>query len=275
MRALVATLTVLLALPLGGCLEVTERLTLEREGNGTYHLTLRWDADLLARVRDHVGERALQAFEGRAFPLSSTALRDGLAPLSGVRIERLDEAAGEAGWRAIDLQVRFDSLEALLRWEVLASRPFTLGPAGEGRMARLRMRPIERLPVLDPVREAFEARAGPPVRTVPAEAQKDPAPWARLGWDEARLLQLERWLVPALERVRLSFEVAPAGRVLQAGASAESQEERSARFTWRWADLLARVPREVDLRFQAGEFDTIPEVRQPPEQAPADAAPPK
>ena len=263
MRPLAAAL---LALLFSGCVEVEERLALERDGNGLYTLTLRWNADLLARVRDTVGDGALAAFEGRPFPLDVGHWRDGLAMLPGLTILKLDEQDDGAGWRKIEARVAFDKLESLLRWELLAGRPLSIAAEGGERQARLTMEPLNRLPLLDPLREALEARRAPPPAGPPSEARRDPAPLARLGLAEEQVLLVERMLAPHLDKLRLSFTVAPAGRVLASGPNVAEEQPAFARFAWTWADLLAGKPRTVELRWRAGEFDTLPFLDHLPER---------
>lgn len=252
----------LLGLLLAGCVEVEERLTFEREGNGLYAVTLRWNADLLARVRDSVGERALQAFEGRPFPLDVGHWRDGLAMLTGLKILHLKEQEDGAGWRKIEVQIAFDRLESLLRWELLAGRPLSIAAEGGERQARLTMEPLRSLPLLDPLREAMEARRAPPPAGPASEARKDPAPLARLGLTNEQIELVERMLAPHLAKLRLTFVVAPAGRVLATGPMAVEEQPASARFAWTWVDLLAGKPRALELRWRAGEFDKIPVLEQ-------------
>ncbi len=263
MAPLAAALVTLL---LAGCVEVEERLQLEREGNGLYTLSLRWNADLLARVRDTVGERALAAFEGRPFPLDVGHWRDGLAMLPGLKIQRLEEQEDGAGWRKIEALVAFDRLESLLRWELLAGRPLSIAAEGGERQARLTMEPLRRLPLLDPLREALEARRAPPPAGPPSEARRDPAPLARLGLTDEQVQLVERMLAPHLDKLRLSFTVAPAGRVLATGPNVVEEQPTSARFAWTWADLLAGKPRTLELRWRAGEFDTLPLLEHVPER---------
>ena len=252
----------LLGLLLAGCVEVEERLTFEREGNGRYTVSLRWNADLLARVRDTVGERALQACEGRPFPLDVGHWRDGLAMLTGLKIQRLEEQEDGAGWRKIEAEIAFDRLESLLRWELLAGRPLRIAAEGGERQGRLTMEPLLRLPLLDPLREAMEARRAPPPTGPASEARKDPAPLARLGLTDEQIVLVERMLAPHLDKLRLTFAVAPAGRVLATGPMAVEEQPASARFAWTWADLLAGKPRVLELRWRAGEFDKIPVLEQ-------------
>jgi|GEM_PF-6014066 len=255
---------ILLGLLLAGCVEVEERLTFEREGTGLYTVSLRWNADLLARARDSVGERALKAFEGRPFPLDVGHWRDGLSMLTGIKILRLEEQEDGAGWRKIEAHIAFDRLESLLRWELLAGRPLSIAAEGGERQARLTMEPLRRLPLFDPLREAIEARRAPPPAGPASEARKDPAPLARLGLTQEQVELLERMLLPHLAKLRFTFTVAPAGRVLATGPMAVEQQPASARFAWTWADLLAGTSRVLELRWRAGEFDKLPVLEQLP-----------
>jgi len=250
--------TALVGLLLAGCVEVEERLSLEREGNGVYAVTLRWNADLLARVADTLGERAFKAFEGRAFPLDVEHWRDGLSSVSGLTVKRLEELEGGAGWRKIEAEIAFDSLPSLLRWELLAGRPLRIVQDGGEKRARLSMAPLQRLPLLDPLREAIEARRNPPPAAPPSEAQRDPAPLARLGLTQEQVGIMELMLAPHLNRLRLSFTVAPAGRIQASGPMAVEEKLTHTRFDWTWADLLAGKARTVELHWQAGEFDKLP-----------------
>src|SRR5262245_52064484 len=119
-HARIATLLAgVLALALGGCVESDESWKFARDGSGSYEVTLRWNADLLARVKDAVGPKVFGAFEGRAFPLRLEEWREGLKPLPHVEIKRLEERDVEGGWHEITALVEFGSLQDLLGWEVL------------------------------------------------------------------------------------------------------------------------------------------------------------
>jgi hypothetical protein len=262
-RPLLILLALLPAWCCAGCVEVEERLAFEREGNGTYRLEVRWDANLLTNVRAQIGEKALAAFAGTPFPLDAASWRDGLAGLAGVRVVRLEEGVGDAGWKSIALEVAFERLEHLLAWELLAARTTfeVAGPDDAGR-ARITFKPFEHLPVLDPLREAALALAEPPPPRPPELDPRDLPPWERLGLEPAAVEQLRRLLSPALERVRLVSEVAPAGRVERAGDHSVSPSPERARFLWAWTDLLAGADRTVDLTYKPGEFDKVP-VRRP------------
>src|SRR5687767_3734210 len=109
-RRAAALLVALAACLLGGCVEVDVSWKLTREGSGTYDLTLRWNADALASLRNIVGPKVIAAFEGRAFPLRLEEWRGGLMALPGVDVRRLEEQHLPGGWRELRAVVAFGKL---------------------------------------------------------------------------------------------------------------------------------------------------------------------
>jgi hypothetical protein len=243
-----------LLLALAGCVEVEERLAFEREGNGTYALTLRWNADVLGRVREAVGERAMTAFEGRALPLRADEWRETLRALDGLKVVMLEESVEDGGWKVLRLELAFQSLEDLRRWELFGRRTLEVTSRDDPRRGRLVMQPFTRLTLLDPLLELLAARRG----GLPEGAPGDPGPLARLALEPPTVDLVERLLTPHLARVSLASTVAVAGQVVSAGERAASQEPRAARFAWTWADLVAGAARVVELDWTPGEFDRVP-----------------
>lgn len=244
-------------LTLAGCTEVEESWTFDRDGSGTCDVRVRWNADLLGRVRDIVGSRALEAFEGRAFPLRLEDWRESLAGLPQVDVKTLEESAEPGGWRALRAVVRFSRVEDVLRWELLARRSLRIDPPDDERRVRVTMTPFKRLPWLDPLRSALLAPA--PGGADPAQAApRDPPPLARAGIEPAQAVILERLLRPAVAEVRLHVTVTVAGRVRSASTPATRAEGSTARFTWAWDDLGAGRPRGFEVVYVPGEFDAVP-----------------
>lgn len=248
----------LLVLALSGCVEVDEDWKMARDGSGTYEVTLRWNADLLARVKDTVGAKVLSAFEGRAFPLRLDEWREGLKPLPHVEIKRLDERDLAGGWHELHVLVAFGTLDDLLGWEVLSRRTLRIDPPDGERLVRLHMTPLALVPVLDPLRAAEEARRAPPPPAEGESAPRDPSPLERLGIDEATQVLVERMLKPMLASVRFTFRLELAGRVRSASAPATKAAGSSVEYVWRWADLAPGRSRSIDVTYIPGEFDAVP-----------------
>lgn len=260
------------ALLLGGCVEVDESWTFATDASGTYELTLRWNADVLQRVRDAVGRPVVDAFAGRAFPLRLEEWRDGVATLSGVEVRTLEESDAPGGWHRLHVVLGFAKVEDLLGWEVLARRSVRIGPADKDqagkdsaardKQVRLVMEPLTRLPVLDPLLAAEEARRQPPPAAEgasdPAAPPRDPPPLERLGLSDATVTLVERMLAPRLAEVRLSFRIEVAGRVRSASAPATKASGPLAEYTWRWADLAPGQSRRIEVVYVPGEFDSVP-----------------
>jgi hypothetical protein len=247
-----------LALALVGCVEVDEDWKMARDGSGTYEVTLRWNADLLARVKDTVGAQVLSAFEGRAFPLRLDDWREGLRPLPHVEVKRLDERDLPGGWHELHALVAFGSISDLLGWEVLSRRTLRIDPPDGDRLVRLHMTPLTHLPVLDPLRAAAEARRAPPPPAEGESAPRDPPPLERLGIDEATQVLVHRMLEPMLANVRFTFRLELAGRVRSASAPATKASGSSVEYVWRWADLAPGSSRSIDVTYVPGEFDAVP-----------------
>ena len=247
----------------GGCVEVDEAWKLTREGSGTYDLTLRWNADALASLRSIVGPKAIAAFEGRAFPLRLEEWRDGLSTLPSVDIRKLEEQHLPGGWRELRAVLAFGKMEDLLGWEVLARRTVRIDPPDKDRQVRLRMEPLQRLPVLDPLLSAEQAlRAPPPPAELPAPsregAPKDPPPLQRLGLTESQVTEAQRSLLPKLADVKFTFRFELAGRVRSAAAPATKATGSQVEYVWRWADLAPGRSRAIDVVYVPGEFDVVP-----------------
>jgi hypothetical protein len=254
----VRVLVAALALALAGCVEVDEDWKFTRDGSGTYELTLKWNADLLARVRDAVGAPVLAKFEGRAFPLRLEEWREGLKSLPHVEIKRLEERDLPGGWHELRAHLAFGALQDLLGWEVLSRRTVRIDPPTGERLVKLHMTPLTHLPVLDPLRAAEEARRAPPPPAEGEGAHRDPPPLERLGVDAATQVLVERMLAPLLANVRFTFRLELAGRVRSASAPATKASGSTAEYTWKWADLAPGRLRSIDVTYVPGEFDTVP-----------------
>ena len=255
---LATLLAAIFALALGGCVEVDEAWKFARDGSGTYDVTVRWNADLLARVKDAVGPNVMSAFEGRAFPLRLEEWREGLKPLPHVEVKRLEERDVEGGWHEIHAVVAFGTLQDLLGWEVLSRRTLRIDPPNADRLVKIHMTPLTRLPVLDALRAAEEARKTPPPAAEAENAQRDPPPLERLGVDAATQVLVERMLAPVLPDVRFTFRFELAGRVRSASAPATKATGSSVEYVWRWEDLVPGRSRSIDVTYVPGEFDTVP-----------------
>lgn len=242
-RLLAALLVTAAAAAASGCTEVEEAWAFERDGSGTCSLRVRWNADLLARVRGVVGDPVAARFAGRAFPLRLEEWRDGVRGLSGVDVRALDEDVEPGGWRVLRTTLHFGRVEDVLAWEVLARRTLRVeAPDAEGRV-HLRMEPFADLPVLDPLLAA---------------ARAEPERLAEAGVAAPERTLLERLLAPALAGLRLCVRVQVAGRLLGAAAPAVRREGAEAEFVWGAADLAPGRPRAVDLHYRPGEFDRVP-----------------
>jgi hypothetical protein len=256
---------------LAGCAEVEEAWVLDERGGGEYGLTVRWDADLWRRVGGIVGETVLDRVRGRAFPLRVDEMAETLRGLEGVEVLALEATeGGEGGTRTLSVRLRFARLADLLAWEPLAGRALRLvplDPRGEERWARLEMRPFDRLPVLDPVAEAWNAWEHAPV--VPDE-RADPGPLDRLGVHRREADLVADLLRPALAKVRVSLSVTVPGQVgeargpavhaegsavrwqLDAAALRDPETDRNVAFDWRLRALDRVEPLESPSRAAHG-----------------------
>lgn len=273
MRAL---LLAALLLPLAGCVEVDEAWVFERDGSGTYALQVRWNADLLARVRGLVGDKTLAAFEGRAFPLRLEEWREGVRALHGVDVRALSEDTAPGGWRVLSTTLHFGRVEDLLAWEVLARRTIRIDAPDEQRRVHLRMEPFTRLPVLDPLLAAVQAFSAPGPTPAPppgrAAGDLDPPPLQRAGLPPEQQPLLDRLLGPVLGNVRLKVRVTVAGKVRSAVAPARRAEGAEAEFLWTATDLAPGRTRAVELTYVPGEFDQVPLVQHEGDLPPGAAA---
>jgi hypothetical protein len=255
---LLTALGAVLALALGGCVEADEDWKFTRDGSGSYALTLKWNADLLARVKDAVGPQVLARFEGRAFPLRLEEWREGLKSLPHVEIKRLEERDLPGGWRELSVHVAFGTLQDLLGWEVLSRRTVRIDPPTGERVVKVHMTPLTHLPVLDPLFAAETARRSPPPPAEGEGAPRDPPPVERLGVDAATQVLVERMLAPLLSNVRFTFRLEFAGRVRSASAPATKAAGSTAEYTWGRAELAPGRSRSIDVTYVPGEFDTVP-----------------
>ena len=234
-RLLLALAT--LCLGLTGCVELDETWSFARDGSGTYALTLRWNADLRNRLCDTLGEPALVAFQGRAFPLRIDDWRETLRDLPRVDLKRLEERVQPGGWHEIEVQLGFGKPEDVLAWELLSRRTLRIDPPDDQHRVALHMEPFTRLPVLDPLLAALDARDAPPPRAEGATAGRDLPPLERLGIGPQEETLATRMLEPHLDGVRLHVRIEVAGRVRSGGEGTARSDPSAAEFTWRLRDL--------------------------------------
>ncbi len=272
MRRLPTLLAALLALLLlGGCVQAEEVVALELDGSGTYDLDLTWDAGLVRRLVELVGEDTASRLGGRAFPLTEAAWRETLEGLAGIEVQTVDVEAREGGLRHLTIRLAFDRLESLLAWELFARRTTRVVPAREaadpqGAVAWTQD-PLARVPVLDPLARALATRDRPPAP--PDGGQRfpllDPEPLERLGLSSAKAALAARILQPALGDIVFTVRMkAPRTvrtlRMAPAGAGAEGRE---ARFPLTFRDLGRHTDRRLRLTWVPRPADVVPSIDHP------------
>ena len=254
------------AVLLTGCVEVEEAWTLDDKGGGTFDLRVRWDADLWRRVSEVLGPRVMGRLSGPSFPLRSAQWRDGLRHLKGVDILELEEGDAGDGRRQIATKLKFGHLRDLLAWEVLARRSTRVeleaGKPGEPRHCRLRMQPLVRVPVLDPLAALLNAEEKPPAAAEGAAAPRDPPPLDRLGLERAAAEMVWRMLKLPLAKAKLTFQFRAPGDVTHARGKGAGQARRSVDFSYDFASLRkAETDRSLDFTWRVLEFDEPPLLR--------------
>jgi hypothetical protein len=242
---------------LAGCVEVREVWRLQSDGSGTYALTVRWDADLWNRIGDVVGPEALRQFEGRAFPLDARAWREGLEGLEGLTIKTLEERDAEGGKREITLVLDFRRIEDLLAWEVLSRRTIRVRFGSDG-LASWEMTPLARVPVLDALADASDAREAAPERALGSDAPLDPPPLRRLGVLPEHEDLAAKMLAPALGKVRFTFRFEVPGRARRIGARTLDGDEAGAEQEIDFAGLKGGADRSVRFAWLPLALDTLP-----------------
>ena len=250
-------------LGLAGCTEAQETWTLNRKGGGEYALVLRWDADLWRRVQGVLGAKVMRRLAGDGFPLRTELWRDGLEGLEGVEIVELEARDTDTGLRELRLKARFERLEQILRWDVLAGRRVRIEPqegesGAEGRV-RLYMEPIARVPVLDRVAALVEGvEKAPPVPDGPA-GDRDPGPLERMGIEASAAQMVWRMVKLPLGKVDLRTKIVAPDDLVSVRGRTPAERTREAEVRWSFADLRrADADRTVRLRWRRREFDTTP-----------------
>ena len=252
-----AALLACVLLLLAGCADVREVWKIDSSGSGTYVLTIRWSADLWNRVRDVVGAGVMRGFEGRAFPLHAETWREGLAGLEGVKIKSLEERDADGGMREIALVVDFRRIDDLLKWEILSRRSIHVRSGLDG-LATWEMTPLARLPVLDPLAAAADAREKPPEKALGSDAPRDPPPLERLGIEPEPMDLVSKMLAPALGKIRLTFRFEVPGRARRIGNRPVDGEETWAEQEFDFASLRWDADRTVKFAWNPLSLDTLP-----------------
>ena len=256
---------IFLALGLGGCVEVDEHLVLDGKSGGTYSLSVRWNAELWRRASEHLPKATQRRLEGHPFPLREAAWRDGLRDLDGVEVVALTSDRPGGGWRRLSVELGFERLEDLLRWEVLARRSVALTVERKGtrddapRVATLSMDPIPFVPVLDPVAAVLAAEDAPPPKAEGLRAHRDPPPLQRLGLEREAAGDLWRWVGPQVRKALFRFRVTVPGALQQFGGRAAEGQEGA-----REIDFAAlgdpRTDRRIEAVWRVRTLDDTPEV---------------
>ena len=268
-RTALGLLLLTTALLVTGCYEAEERWVFDQEGGGSYHLEVRWRADLWRRAERSLGERAAARLLGRPLPFAPGPWQDSLAGVPGVTLEeaRRGEAAG--GWRTFSVRFAFRKASDLGSVPLLRERAFQLGPtASDPKVCRLQMRVAPFLPVLDPVASllVLDATAGAVVARGLTEQEKarDPSPRERLGLGGEEVALFWKAVRLEVRRARVAVSVEAHGRFLDLPEGAERLEEGGVRLLLVDPARGAAAPRRgVDLRWTIGELDKPPQHQQP------------
>lgn len=247
-------------LGLAGCTEAEETWTFDRKGGGEYALVVRWNADLWRRVRGVLGSKVMARLAGDGFPLRAELWRDGLRDLEGVEILELEARDTDTGMRELRLRARFQKVEQILRWDVLAGRTVRIEPPSkeDGGPARTTfyMEPIPRVPVLDQVAALVEAAENPPPAPEGAAAARDPLPLERFGIEPSAGAMVWRMVKLPLGEVRLRTRVIAPAPLASVRGRPVLDETTQADFQWTFADLRrSDADRTVRLRWDPREFD--------------------
>lgn len=250
---------------LAGCTRAEETWTFDRKGGGEYALTVRWDPDLWRRVRGVLGARVMDRLAANGFPLRAALWRDGLQDREGITILELGERDVEGGQREIHLRARFERLEQMLAWDVLAGRTVRLAvptkEAGGTPRATLYMEPIPRVPVLDRIADLVEAVEKPPQAAEGAAAARDPPPLERAGIDRAAGAMVWKMVKQPLAAVGLRVRIVTPGDVVSVRGRPAGERTRQADFGWTFADLRrVDADRTVRVRWRPLAFDERPGV---------------
>jgi hypothetical protein len=258
-RAVAVAVVAGIAALLCGCVEAEEAWTLDGRGAGTYALTVRWDASLVARVGAIVGGEALRRLEGRGFPLREEAVRESLEGLDGVAVEEVAVTDLDGGRRELRARVRFRRIADLLAWEVFARRAVRVQRSAEE--ATWAMDPLAHVPVLGPLVEFARTRG---LGAAAGEGAEDEAsPLARLGVREEDAELLGTMLRPHLQAVRFRFRVRTPGPVTSAFGRTPEEETSEAAGEVSFADLVAGRDRRVRVAWRPRSLDAVPLVEHP------------
>ncbi len=168
------------------------------------------------------------------------------------------------GWRRITLRVGFERIEQLLAWEVLAGRAVQAGRAttpsdatAPGARARLAMRPIDDIPLLDPLIDLMDEIERPPARETGGAAPEQ-STLEQLGVAPAAAGLVGDLLRAALAQARVAVVVRVPGPVLQVGGIGRRGDDDTVHFEWDLAALRSSAtPRGVELEWRLRELDEV------------------
>ena len=142
---------ILMFVALAGCAEVDEVWQVRPDGGGRYKLSVRYNGDLLRRIRDVVGEARIRELSPRPLPLDVSVWRRTLAQVKGLKVIHCEERTTDGGMRELSLDVEFDSIRSMVAWEFLSCRTTTVTNANrdDGETVQtFTMNPLARVPVL-------------------------------------------------------------------------------------------------------------------------------
>ena len=251
-----------------GCAEVKETWRIEHDGSGTLRLAVSWHGALWRQVRAALGDDVLRLGARDVPPLHEAGLRDSLRGLPGLSVERLKSDSTSRGWRRVTLDLRFDDLNALTRWELFCRRTLVLeGPAGDAREAHrtatMRMDPFAYIPVIDDWMrlERFidtqEDATSPQVRRRVVEVA------ARLGLDMDRVPRVLQLLRPHQQDLRFACAVHMPGSVVDVRGAATREDTKSVSLALDAEAIRApRRDRSLHATWHVSSLDTVSSLSQ-------------
>ena len=262
-RPLLVLLLLLAACVLPGCVEVEERWSFAADGGGSWRLQVRWNADILRRASDALGDEAMEKLAQPAFPMTKAEWSDLLASAPSLSVRTLEEEIEDRGWRRLTVELGFHKLDDLFSLEVLGGRKAkveTTPSEDGGRICRMEMEVLRAVPVLDPVAAILRAEENGTAAPEGDEPQ-DPPLLERLGLrrpDAERVWQL---VGPRMADVRFSFVVETPQEVIELAGQPVDDGEIEARFAF---DLEALkkpgTKRQISLGWRVGRIDRAPSV---------------